>query len=132
MTDNAQVSKTALWTGRVLKVLLILFMLFDSIMKMIKSDPSVKGTMNLGLPESSIQPLGIYMLLATILYGISKTSVTGAILATAYLGGAAAVTFMSHTAGHWYMFPVVFCMLMWIAEYMQGQRLRTLIPINHN
>ena len=36
MNNSIQISKPALWTGRVLKALLVIFLMVDAIMKVIK------------------------------------------------------------------------------------------------
>ena len=63
------VSKPALWTGRILSALFGLFLLFDAVMKLAKPSVVVKGTVEMGYPESAIVPLGITLLVCTLLWG---------------------------------------------------------------
>jgi hypothetical protein len=128
MTDHSKSSNALIWTGRVLKILLVLFLAFDSLMKIIREPHAVKASAELGLHDSCLQPLGAYLIIATILYVISKTAATGGLLLTAYLGGAAAVTYVPAAPGHPWLFPVVFCILLWIAEYLQNPRVRGFLP----
>ncbi len=57
-------------------------------MKIAKAQVAVDGTRQLGYPEESIVPMGIVLLLSTVLYAVPRTSLIGAILLTGYLGGA--------------------------------------------
>ena len=76
------VSTKALWTGRILSALPILFLLMDAIGKFVKPEPVVTGTIALGYNENVILPLGIVLLVCTILYAVPQTSILGAILLT--------------------------------------------------
>src|SRR5215470_12618944 len=86
----APVSKGMLWTGRVLSALPALFLLFDGAMKLVKPAPVVKATVEFGYTESVILPLGVVLLVCTVLYLVPRTAILGAILLTGYLGGAVA------------------------------------------
>src|SRR3954467_7721985 len=76
------------WTGRILSTLAGLFLLMDAVMKLMKPEVVVKGTVELGYPETVIVGLGIALLLSVVLYLIPRTSVFGCLLLTGYLGGA--------------------------------------------
>ncbi len=84
------ISKSRLWTARIMSGLVFLFMLFDSIFKMIKPAPVVEGTLELGYSEHHIIVIGTLGLLSVILYAIPRTTVLGAVLLTGYFGGAIA------------------------------------------
>jgi hypothetical protein len=125
---NQTVSKASLWTGRVISTLIVLFMLVDGGAKVAKLAPYVKGTTEAGYAASLVVPLGIVGLVCTILYAIPQTSVLGAILLTAYFGGATA----SHVRlGQPFYFPVVFGVLTWLGLYLRDVRLRALIPLRN-
>ena len=114
------------WTGRIISALIILFMLFDGGAKVARMAPYVKGTVEAGFADSLVIPLGIVSLLCTILYAIPQTSILGAILLTAYFGGATATHL--HLSQPWY-FPVGFGVLTWFALWLRDPRLRRLIPL---
>jgi hypothetical protein len=80
-------SKKLLWTGWVMSALPALFLLVDGAMKLVKPEPVVTATLELGYPESAIVGIGIALLASTILYLVPPTAVLGAILLTGYLGG---------------------------------------------
>jgi hypothetical protein len=117
------------WAGRIVSGLPALFLVVDGAMKLVQPEMVVKGTVELGYPESVIFPLGIVLLLCTVLYLIPQTAVLGAVLLTGYLGGAVA-THVRVGAG-WFpiCFPVVFGALLWGGLYLRDGRLRALIPL---
>lgn len=123
------ISLTILWAGRILKGLLCLFLLFDGTMKIIKHSKSMESTIQLGVPANSIQFLGIFLLAATILYGIPRTSGYGILALLAYLGGATAVTYLSKPTTYGFLFPVVFAALVVIVEYMQNVNFRSILSL---
>jgi DoxX-like family len=126
------VSKKHVWLGRVIGGLPALFTLVDGAMKLAKPAFVVEATRDLGYSENVIIPIGIVLIICTVLYLIPVTSVLGAILLTGYLGGAVA-THVRVGAG-WFsiLFPVVFGVMLWLGLYLQNDRLRTLIPLRSN
>jgi DoxX-like family len=66
-TYAAPVPKPALWTGRVVSCLVIAFLFFDAIIKVLKLEPAVEGTARLGYPAGVVFPLGIVLLVCVIL-----------------------------------------------------------------
>ena len=70
--------------------------------------------------------LGILELACMIIFLIPRTAVLGAILLTAYLGGATA----THVRiGDPFIFPVVTGMFIWLAMFLRDARIRALIPL---
>jgi hypothetical protein len=128
--QNARISKGRIWTGRIMSALPALFLLVDGIGKLVKPAPVVKGTVQLGYPESVLLGLGIVLLACTVLYVIPRTAILGAILLTAYLGGAIAthVRVGSPLFSH-ILFPVYVAVLIWGGLYLRDERLRALIPL---
>lgn len=128
METLSQTSKASRITGWVLSGIVILFLLFDAVGKFVKPDMVVQGTTDLGYPASLITPIGIILLVCTVLYAIPRTALLGAVLLTGYLGGAVATHFrienplFSHT-----LFPVYLGILLWWGVYLRSSRLRRLI-----
>jgi hypothetical protein len=125
--QTVPVSTTGLWTGRILSALVVLFLLFDSGVKVMKLAVAVQGTIQLGYPAEVVFPIGIALLLCTILYVIPRTSVLGATLLTGYLGGATASTVRIQSP--WFLFLVGFGALVWLGLYLRENRLRALVPL---
>jgi DoxX-like family len=119
-------SKTMLWTGRVMSALSALFLLFDGGMKLVKPEFVVKATVKLGFAESVIVPLGIVLVICTVLYLIPRTKVWGAILLTGYLGGAVATHVHAGDGPFEILFPVIFGALLWGGLTLRDARLRSL------
>ena len=129
METQLMISKSAWWAGTILKGLLCLFLVFDAGMKVIKSAPSVEGTLQLGLPESCIQFLGLYLLFGTGLYLYPRTVVMGMLFLTAYLGAAVAIMYRANIGGHSYLFPLVFAILLVVAEFLRNEKVREIAPL---
>lgn len=123
------VSTKALWAGRTISALPILFLLMDAVGKFVKPEPVVTGTIALGYNESVILPLGIVLLVCTILYAVPQTSILGAILLTGYLGGAVATHVRIGNPVFTHMlFPVYLGIMIWLGLYLRDVRLRSLVP----
>lgn len=127
--DTSTISTPILWTGRILKILICLFFLFDAIMKVVKSKGSIEATTQLGLPESSVQFLGMCLLTATLLFALPKTSFYGILLIVAYLGGAVAIMYASKPDSFAWLFPLVCAVLSVVAEYLQNQTFRSFFKL---
>lgn len=119
------------WTGWGMTGLMIAFLLFDGISKVMLAGFAVEATTKIGYPLDVIRPLGFIGLACTVLYAIPRTSIMGAILLTGYLGGAIASkvriedpTFSS------VLFGIYFGFLVWGGLYLRDERLRALIPLS--
>ena len=128
--DTAAPSKSRLWTGRVLSILAILFLLFDGIMKLVRPLPVTQAMAQLGFPQDLSVPIGVVLLICTALYALPRTSVFGAVLLTGYLGGAVVsqVRINAPVLGTT-LFPVYFAVLMWAGLYLRESRLAALLPL---
>ena len=125
-------SKATLWTGRVFTAIVGIFMLMDGIGKLIKPEQVVKATLELGFPESTVLPLGIVLIVSTVLYLIPRTAVLGAILLTGYLGGAVAAHVRMNESAFSMSFALAFGVLTWGGLYLRDAKLRALIPLKKN
>ena len=113
------------WAGRIISGLTVLFLIFDSVVKLVQSHWALEATVRLGYSEKVVLPLGIVLLVSTLLYTLHRTSVIGAILLTGYLGGATA----THVrVGESFVFPIVFGALVWLGLWLRDSQLRALIP----
>lgn len=126
-TVSKTISKSRLWTGRALGMLAVLFLVMDGGMKLFKPPFVVQATIQLGYPESTIVGIGIALLISTALYVIPRTSVFGAILLTAYLGGAVATNVRAGTVLFNIVFPVLFAIIIWASLVMRDRRLENIL-----
>ena len=124
---EAGISKIRLWTGRVLSALSILFMAMDGGMKLFKPPFVVQATIQLGYPESTIVPIGVVLLISTLLYSVPRTAIFGAILLTGYLGGAVASGVRAGVPTLNIVFPAVFAVIVWASLTMRNPRLENVL-----
>jgi hypothetical protein len=123
-TTPAAPGKGALWGGRVASGLVAFALTMSAIMKISKAPPVIEGFTKFGFPDATIRPIGILELTCVALYLIPKTRLFGAILVTAYLGGAV----VTHVrVGEPFFGPVVLGVLAWVGLTLRDPRLRDLV-----
>ena len=130
MASGAQalsVSKNQLWAGRIISALPTLLLLFSGVMKLLKPTPVLQGFAHYGYPESLIVVIGILEIACTLVYVIPQSSYLGAILMTAYLGGATASNVRVGDPS--YFATVILGVLVWAGLYLRDARLRALLPL---
>jgi hypothetical protein len=118
--------------GYVMSGLVIAFMVLDGGMKLVPFDVVIKSTAELGYPPSPdlMRGLGLVALICTALYAWPRTAVLGAILLTAYMGGAVAThlrignPLFSHM-----LFGVYLAVIAWGGLYLRDARVRALLPL---
>jgi hypothetical protein len=133
ISETAPVSPGALWTGRALSGVIVLFMIFDGAIKLPPLDIVTQTMVPLGWPADAnvARMLGVIGLISTALYALPRTSVLGAILLTAYMGGAIATNvrvdnpLFSHI-----LFGVYLGIILWGGLYLRDARVRALIPFS--
>lgn len=120
-----------LWTGRVLSGLFVLFMLTASIgPKLLGARVARDSLAELGWSPSHVLLIGLIELACVLLYLFPKTSVLGAVLMTALLGGAMATQLrvenplLSHI-----LFGVYLGLFMWGGLWLRDANLRGLFPL---
>ena len=122
------VSRSQLWTGRILSGMVVVFLLFDGVTKLMHIPAVVEATTKLGYPESSVTTIGVIVLVCTLLYVIPRTAALGAVLLTGFLGGAVATQLrvgnplLTHE-----LFPVYVGAFVWGGLWLRYPRLRSLI-----
>jgi hypothetical protein len=122
-------SRSMVWIGWIMSGIVVLFLLFDGITKLIMIDLVVDATMRIGFPLEVIRPLGIVCLVCAILYAVPRTSILGAILLTGFLGGAVASKVrLEDPLFSQVLFGVYVGVLAWAGLYLRDGRLRSLIP----
>lgn len=125
---SAATSKGMLWTGRVISGLVVLFMLFDCITKIIKLKQVIDPSVKMGFTVNMVVGVGWTLLVCVILYLIPRTSILGAILIACYLGGAVAVNVFIHNPVFNSCFAIAFGVLTWLGVWLREPRLRVLVP----
>lgn len=121
-------SRGALWTGRVLSGLAVLFLAFDGAFKLFVPPEAIEGTAVLGWAPHTIVPLGILQIALLVIHLVPRTAVIGAVLWTGYLGGAIAThvrvgnPLFSHT-----LFPIYVAAFLWIGLALRDRRARAIL-----
>ena len=131
IVDTAPVSKPALWSGRLLSGLVIVFLLFDGAVKLVPW-PVVTETMDrmgYGSSETLARSLGLITIVCTALYAVPPTSILGAILLSGYLGGAIAshVRIGSPLFSH-VLFGFYLGLMVWGGLWLRDRNLRAVLP----
>lgn len=93
-------------------------------MKVAKATVSMEGSVVLGWPENLVQLIGILLTVFTILHLIPRTAVLGAVLTTAYLGGAVSIMMR---LGNPYYFPIVIGVLLWAGLALRNPKVRQVL-----
>jgi len=117
------------WTGFVMSTLVVLFLFMDAGMKLAAVQPVLEAGQQIGFPGVAMaRKLGVILLLCTLLYVWPRTSLLGAILVTAFLGGAVAThvrlgnPLFSHV-----LFGVYLGILLWGGLLLREPRLKALL-----
>lgn len=106
--------KTQRKTGYVLTVIPTAFLVFDSVIKLVKIGPVTEAMAGLGWPDRLARTIGLVELLCLALYLVPRTCRLGALALTGFLGGAVATharlgdPLLTHT-----LFPIWVAALLW-------------------
>lgn len=119
----------AVWTGRVLSALAILFLLMDGAMKVVKAGVVFEACAPLEIPVWTIPIIGGILLVQTLIYAIPQTAVLGAVLLTGYLGGATWTHLRLDGAPFELAFPSIMAAFVWGGLLLREPRLRALFPL---
>ena len=125
------ISNRALWAGRILSGLAIVFLAMDGAIKMVPIQPVTDSLKDLGYPTSDgfARLLGVITLGGTALYAWPRTALLGAILLTGLMGGAMAShvrldhPMLTHT-----LFGLWLGLIVWGGLWLRDERLRRLLP----
>lgn len=121
----------SVWAGRTLTALFAVFMLGASVApKLLGVTVAAETLVGLGWSADYVLPIGLLELALVALYLIPRTSVLGAVLMTALLGGAMAThirigsPLFSHT-----LFGIYLGLFMWGGLWLRSGALRSVFPI---
>jgi hypothetical protein len=115
------------WLGRGLTALPVLFLTFDSVIKLLEIQPVVESFTELGWSPALARGIGALELVCLVTYLIPRTSLLGAVLLTGFLGGAIAThvrvgdPLFSHV-----LFPAYVALMLWAGLVLRNERVRSL------
>ena len=120
----------AVAVGRALSVLAIVFLAFDTAIKLTGANVVAETLGALGYPPNLGFTIGVVELVCLVLYAVPRTAVLGAILLTALFGGGIAthIRVGSPLFTH-ILFGVYLGLFVWGGLYLRSTRLRELIPL---
>lgn len=114
------------WAGYIIGFLPVLMLVFSASMKLMKPDGFEESLQHLGWTEDQMFTLALVEISCTLLYLIPRTSILGALLLTAYLGGASA----THVrVGDPIYVPVLLGIMIWLGLFLRDSRVRQLLPV---
>lgn len=124
-------TKTMRRVGYIVSALPVLFLLMDGAMKLLALPAVLEASAQLGYPATAAlaRELGAILLVCTVLYVYPRTSVLGAVLLTAFLGGTVAThirvdnPLFTHT-----LFGVYLGVFIWGGLLLRDAQLRALFP----
>ena len=118
------------WTGRVLSALFVLFMLGASVApKLFGMQVADDNMRQLGWPDGFVLMIGIIELACVLLYVFPKTSVLGAVLTMALLGGAMATQIrVGNPLFSHQLFLIYLGLFMWGGLWLRDPALRAIFP----
>ena len=114
----------ALWLGRIVSTLVIVFLAFDTLIHLMAIKPVLDAFIKLGLSLDSARAIGALELFCLVLYVVPRTAVFGGVLLTGYLGGAVAIHLRAGSTLFETVFPVVIGLLVWIGLWLRSSELR--------
>lgn len=123
-------SKRRLVMGHALSAVAVSFLLFDSVIKLVKIAPVVESFERLGYSPAIAREIGWLELACLALYVVPRTAPLGAVLLTGFLGGAIAThvrvgdPLFSHV-----LFPLYMGVLLWGGLFLRDERLRALFGL---
>jgi uncharacterized membrane protein YphA (DoxX/SURF4 family) len=124
---SADQPKWKTWTGRVLSALPVIALVMSGVMKLTHNPKVVEGFGKFGYQESALTTIGVVELLCALLYAIPQTTLFGAVLVAAYLGGAVATH--ARLADPSWVTPVLLGIFAWVGLWLREPRLRDLAPL---
>lgn len=125
------ISRRALWAGRILSGLAIVFLTMDGIIKLVPIQPVTDSLKDLGYPTSDAfaRLLGVITLGCTALYAWPRTALLGAVLMTGLLGGAMASHIrLDHPLFTHTLFGLWLGLIVWGGLWLRDERVRRVMP----
>lgn len=125
-TTSTRPSKPALYSGWFLTAAIALFIGSGGINSMRKAPFVVAGISRFSFPVSALPAMGAAALLCVVLFVIPRTAALGAILLTAYFGGAVATH--ARVGDPSWPAPVAFAIVTWVALLLRDPRFHIIRP----
>lgn len=120
----------AVRTGQILAGLVIAVLLLDAGVLLLAPELLAGSMRATGFPMELSPAIGATLLVSIVLYAIPRTSVSGALLLTAFLGGAICTHFRIGEIGSPpQLVSASLGVTVWLSLYLRIEELRRLIPL---
>ena len=116
-------SRVTAWLGAGLTGLVVLFLVFDGVTKVIRVAPVAEACQKVGIGPDLMVGIGILLLACTTIYAAPRTAILGAILLTGYLGGATWLHISVRSGIFPTVFAIGFAVLVWVGLGLREPRL---------
>lgn len=127
--SDTNISKGAKIGGWVMSILPCLLLLMSASMKFIQPAGFDEGLQHMGWTADKMKALGVVEIACTLIYLFPKTAVLGAILLTAYMGGAVA----THVrVGDPFWTQILVGVFIWGGLWLRDAGVRSMIPLRSN
>lgn len=126
----SQVSPRARVAGIVVTALVVAFLLFDVVIHLTNPQQVKDSMAEYGFPDYAPYVMGVVLLICLALYLIPVTSILGAVLVTAYLGGAVACNILTEQPlVSTILSPVYVGILLWGGFFLRDAEVRRIMPL---
>ena len=116
------------WSGRILRGIPVLFLLFDGAMKLANIPQVIEASEKAGIPGHLLPLIGVVLLCCVALYVVPRTAPIGAVLLTGYLGGAVLTHLrIGDPVFTHVLAPIYVAVFLWGGLYLRDDRVRRLV-----
>lgn len=122
-----KISKSRKWTSYVLQCFIVLFLLIGAFNNILKTEIAITNSHIFGYAETTLVPLGLFLLLGILFYVIPCTSIFGLIILTAWYGGAVATHIIHGDDFVTLLTPIVFGLVTWFALGLRDGKIQSII-----
>jgi hypothetical protein len=126
-----RISKSRLWFSCILQGLVSVFLLLGAINNLLKTEDAISNAKALGYAESTLLPLALFLMATTCLYLLPKTSILGAVILTAWFGGAVATHVIHGDGLAIFIMPILFAVLVWVALGLRNKNVMKIFSPNN-
>jgi DoxX-like protein len=120
--------RRARWAGRLVSGLPVAFLIFDSVIKLVKIGPVTESMAQLGYPDHLTRGIALLEICCLAIYLVPRWAALGATLLTGYLGAAVATHLrVGDPMGSHTLFPIYVATMLWAGLWLRDARVRALV-----
>ena len=129
-SDVLGTSQWSRWVGRIMTALFVLFMVFDTSIKLMGLSIVDDTLSQLGYRAGLGLPIGVLELVLLVLYLVPRTAILGVVLFTGLFGGTIATHLRAGSPAFSHvLFGLYLGALAWGGLWLRDARLRALFPV---